>query len=159
MGYFAGLIFVLAALWLGLSGIYKPLLLILAGISILISVVLASRLETVDREGSPYGRSIPILSYWAWLMIEIFKANWPVIKACVSANLNINPAFVRVKTRCESDLAKTIFANSITLTPGTISVDVTGGEILVHALSREAAKCPNPSQTSVQSIRTQAGAS
>jgi len=139
VGYFAGLIFVLAALWLGLSGIYKPLLLILAGISIFISVVLASRLETVDREGSPYGRSIPILSYWSWLMIEIFKANWPVIKACVSANLNINPAFVRVKTRCESDLAKTIFANSITLTPGTVTVETAPGKFLVHALTEEAA--------------------
>jgi len=139
VGYFAGLIFVLAALWLGLSGIYKPLLLILAGISILISVVLASRLETVDREGSPYGRTIPILSYWAWLQVEIFKANWPVIKACVSANLNINPAFVRVKTRCESDLAKTIFANSITLTPGTVTVEVEGDKLLIHALFEEAA--------------------
>lgn len=139
MGYFLGLIIVLAALWLGMSGIYTPLLLILATISICISVFLAARLETVDREGSPYGRIFPILGYWCWLQVEIFKANWPVIKACLGANLKINPALVKVKTRCESDLAKTIFANSITLTPGTVTVEVEGDKMLIHALFEEAA--------------------
>lgn len=139
MGYYLGLILVLVALWLGLSGIYTPLLLTLAAISIAISVVLAARLETVDKEGAPYARLPQILSYWVWLVVEIFKANWPVIKACVSANLDINPALVKVKTRCESDLAKTIFANSITLTPGTVTVEVEGDKLLVHALFEEAA--------------------
>ncbi len=139
MGYFLGLIIVLSALWLGLSGIYTPLVLTLAVISIIIAVVLAARLETVDREGSPYGRIIPIVTYWGWLLVEIFKANWPVIKACLRANLDINPALVKVKTRCESDLAKTIFANSITLTPGTVTVEIEGDKFLVHALFEESA--------------------
>lgn len=139
MGYFMGLIVVLGALWLGLSGIYKPLLLILSVISILLCLVLASRMETVDKEGAPYGRLPHLVGYWAWLLVEIFKANWPVIKACVSADLDINPALVKVKTRCESDLAKTIFANSITLTPGTVTVEVEGDKLLVHALFEEAA--------------------
>ena len=139
MGYFIGLIVVLGALWLGLSGIYTPLLLTLSVISILISVLLASRLETVDREGAPYARTPFLFSYWAWLLVEIFKANLPVIRACVSANLDINPALVKVKTRCESDLAKTIFANSITLTPGTVTVEVEGDKLLVHALYEESA--------------------
>ena len=139
MGYYLGLILVLVALWLGLSGIYTSLMLTLAAISIAISVVLAARLETVDKEGAPYARLPQILSYWVWLVVEIFKANWPVIKACVSANLDINPALVKVKTRCESDLAKTVFANSITLTPGTVTVEVEGDKLLVHALFEEAA--------------------
>jgi multicomponent Na+:H+ antiporter subunit E len=139
VGYLLGLIVVLGALWLGLSGIYTPLLLTLSVISILICVILASRLETVDREGAPYARLPNLFFYWGWLMVEIFKANWPVIRACVSADLNINPALVKVKTRCESDLAKTIFANSITLTPGTVTVEVEGDKLLVHALYEEAA--------------------
>jgi multicomponent Na+:H+ antiporter subunit E len=57
----------------------------------------------------------------------------------VSANLDINPALVKVKTRCESDLAKTVFANSITLTPGTVTVEVEGDKLLVHALFEESA--------------------
>lgn len=139
MGYYLGLILVLAALWLGLSGIYTPLILTLGTISILISLVLASRLETLDREGAPYARTLNLFAYWGWLVVEIFKANWPVIKACVSANLDINPALVKVKTRCESDLAKTVFANSITLTPGTVTVEVEGDKLLVHALFEESA--------------------
>lgn len=139
MGYFVGLTLVLATLWLGLSGLYKPLILGLGAASIVISLLLASRLQTVDREGSPYARTFQLFSYWAWLLVEIFKANWPVIKACVGANLDINPALVKVKTRCESDLAKTIFANSITLTPGTVTIEVEGDKLLVHALFEEAA--------------------
>jgi multicomponent Na+:H+ antiporter subunit E len=139
VGYYLGLILVLAALWLGLSGIYTPLILTLGTISILISLVLASRLETLDREGAPYARTLNLFAYWGWLVVEIFKANWPVIKACVSANLDINPALVKVKTRCESDLAKTVFANSITLTPGTVTVEVEGDKLLVHALFEESA--------------------
>ena len=139
MGYFLGLIVVLGALWLGLSGMFKPLLLTLSVVSILISLLLAARLNTVDREGVPYARMPNLLLYWGWLVIEIFKANWPVIRACVSADLDINPALVKVKTRCESDLAKTIFANSITLTPGTVTVEVEGDKLLVHALFEESA--------------------
>ena len=139
MGYYIGLIAVLSALWLGLSGLYKPLILGLGGVSVLIAVILAARLDTVDREGSPYVRTLQLFSYWGWLMVEIVKANWPVIKACLSANLNINPALVKVKTRCESDFAKTIFANSITLTPGTVTVEVEGDKLLVHALFEESA--------------------
>lgn len=139
MGYFLGLFVVLSALWLGLSGIYTPLLLTLGGISIIISLLLASRLNTLDREGVPYVRLPQIFAYWAWLLVEIFKANWPVIKACVGARLEINPALVKVKTRCESDLAKTIFANSITLTPGTVTIEVEGDKLLVHALFEESA--------------------
>ncbi len=115
------------------------MILTLGTISILISLVLASRLETLDREGAPYARTLNLFAYWGWLVVEIFKANWPVIKACVSANLDINPALVKVKTRCESDLAKTVFANSITLTPGTVTVEVEGDKLLVHALFEESA--------------------
>ena len=50
-------------------------------------------------------------------MVEIAKSNWAVVKACLKADLDIAPALVKVKTACESDLAKVTFANSITLTP------------------------------------------
>ncbi|MEQ9314567.1 MAG: Na+/H+ antiporter subunit E [Henriciella sp.] len=152
MGYFVGLTFVLAALWLGLSGLYKPLILGLGAVSIVISLILAWRLETIDREGSPYGRLLHIFGYWGWLLIEIFKANWPVIKACVGANLDINPALVKVKTRCESDLAKTIFANSITLTPGTVTIEIEGDKLLVHALFEEAATPESFAEMDVRSF-------
>lgn len=140
MGYFLGLIAALTALWLGLSGHYTPLVMSLGAVAILLSAILAYRLDILDREGSPYGRLIQLMAYWVWLVIEIFKANWVVIKACLRADLDINPALVKVKTTCESDLAKTVFANSITLTPGTVSVNVEGDKILVHALYEDQAQ-------------------
>ena len=142
MGYFLGLIVVLVALWLGLSGEYtltKPVIASLGTVSIILSAVLAYRFDILDREGSPYGRLPQLVAYWAWLIVEIFKANWVVIKACLKSNLDINPALVKVKTGCESDLARTVFANSITLTPGTVSVEVEGDKILVHALYEDSA--------------------
>jgi len=141
VGYFLGLIFVLAALWLGLSWnyIFHPVVAPLGAVSVVLSAVLAYRFDILDREGSPYGRLIQLMTYWIWLMVEIFKANWVVIKACLRSTLDINPALVKVKTGCESDLARTVFANSITLTPGTVSVEIEGDKILVHALYEEAA--------------------
>ena len=141
MGYFIGLIIVLVALWLGLSWDYslKPVIASLGAVSILLSGILAYRFDILDREGSPYARLPQLVAYWGWLMIEIFKANWVVIKACLRSNLDINPALVKVKTGCESDLARTGFADSITLTPGTVSVEVEGNKILVHALYEESA--------------------
>lgn len=139
LGYFIGLIVALTALWLGLSGLYKTLILSLGAVSILLSVVLAYRFDLIDREGSPYGRLPQLLIYWAWLVVEIFKANWVVIKACLKADLDIHPALVKVKTTCETDLAKTVFANSITLTPGTVTVTIEGDKLLVHALYEDQA--------------------
>lgn len=147
VGYFLGLITVLIALWLGLSWSYsfpwsdsfKPIIASLGAVSIILSGVLAYRFDILDREGSPYARLFPLMTYWVWLMVEIFKANWVVIKACLRSTLDINPALVKVKTGCESDLARTVFANSITLTPGTVSVEVEGDKILVHALYEEEA--------------------
>ncbi|MEM9053697.1 MAG: Na+/H+ antiporter subunit E [Pseudomonadota bacterium] len=141
MGYFLGLIAVLTALWLGLSWDYslKPVIASLGVVSVILSAILAYRFEILDREGSPYGRIVQLVAYWGWLLVEIFKANWTVIKACLRSRLDINPALVKVKTGCESDLARTVFANSITLTPGTVSVEVEGDKILVHALYEDSA--------------------
>ena len=139
MSYIIGLIVALVLFWLGLSGHYTPLILSLGGASILITVVLSGRLGLLDREGAPYFALFGILLYLPWLFKEIFVANVVVIRACLRADLDINPALVKVKTRCETDLAKTMFANSITLTPGTVTVEVEPGRMLVHALYEEAA--------------------
>ena len=89
MGYFVGLIVVLVALWLGLSWDYslKTVIASLGAVSVLLSAILAYRFDILDREGSPYGRLLNLMAYWVWLMVEIFKANWVVIKACLRSNL------------------------------------------------------------------------
>ena len=134
MGYVISLILALGAFWLGLSGHYTPLILSLGAVSVGLAVILAARLQVLDREGAPYFAIFGMIFYLPWLMVEIFKANVVVIRACLRANLDIDPALVKVKTITETDLAKTLFANSITLTPGTVTIEVEPSRLLVHAL-------------------------
>ncbi len=140
MVYVIGLIGGLAAFWLGMSGHYTPLLLGLGTVSILVTVLLAGRLGVIDREGSSYHSVLGVLGYLPWLGWEIAKANVVVIRACLRAELDIHPALVKVRTSCESDSAKTLFANSITLTPGTVTVAVERNRLLVHALYEQQAQ-------------------
>lgn len=140
MAYFLGLVFALVAFWLGMSGHYTPLLLSLGTASVAVTVILAFRLDILDREGSPYVRLLGFIAYFPWLLKEIVKANWTVIQACVKADLDIAPALVKVKTTCQSDLAKVTFANSITLTPGTVTVEVEDDKMLVHGLYEQDAQ-------------------
>ena len=134
MAYFLGLVLALVAFWLGMSGHNEPLILSLGATSLILCIILAYRLDIIDREGSPYVRLFGFLLYFPWLAVEIVKANWTVIRACVKADLDIAPALVKVKTVCKSDLAKVTFANSITLTPGTVTVEIEGDKLLVHGL-------------------------
>ncbi|MEO1027653.1 MAG: Na+/H+ antiporter subunit E [Pseudomonadota bacterium] len=140
MKYTIGLALMLAVTWLAFSGHYTPLLLWLGAVSILISVALALRLEIVDREGAPYFRLVGLALYMPWLLWEIAKANYLVVRACLKAEMDIRPTLVKIKTGCESDLSKTLFANSITLTPGTVTIAVDGDKLLVHALYEDAAQ-------------------
>ena len=134
MAYFLGLVLALAGFWLSMSGHNEPLILTLGVVSLALCCILAYRLDIIDREGAPYVRLAGFLLYFPWLAKEIVKANWTVIRACVKADLDIAPALVKVKTMCESDLAKVTFANSITLTPGTVTVEIEGDKLLVHGL-------------------------
>ena len=134
MGYVVGLTLALILLWLGLSGLMKPLILILGAISVILSVGLAARLGIIDRETSPYHRILAFIRYTPYLISEILKANLTVLKAILSPDLDIHPTLVKVPSRCKSDLAKVIFANSITLTPGTVTVRVDDDTMLVHGL-------------------------
>jgi multicomponent Na+:H+ antiporter subunit E len=131
--YLGGTLF---AVWLLLSGHYTPFILILGVASCVIVVAITKRMEVVDQEGHPVHLTWRALIYWPWLMVEIIKANIDVAKRILIPSIGISPTMLRVKTSQTSDLGKVIYANSITLTPGTISVDVANDEILVHALSK-----------------------
>jgi multicomponent Na+:H+ antiporter subunit E len=131
---------VLFVVWLLLSGHFTPFLLVLGLASCALVVLVTLRMDVADREGHPLHLTWRgALIYWPWLLVEIVKANIDVAKRIVSPSLPITPTLVRIRASQTSDLGQVIYANSITLTPGTISVDVANGEILVHALSREGA--------------------
>ncbi|MAP95890.1 MAG: cation:proton antiporter [Ponticaulis sp.] len=134
MIYVLGLATALVLLWLGMSGVFEPLVLGLGVVSVIIAIALAIRLDLKDRESSPYHRIFAFLLYTPYLIGEIVKANITVLKAIMSPELDIEPSLVKVKSTCRSDLAKVIFANSITLTPGTVTLRVDDDIMLVHGL-------------------------
>ncbi len=131
---------VLAVVWLLLSGHYEPLILALGLASCVVVVAITRRMDLIDHEGHPIHLTGRVVGYWPWLVWEIVKANIDVAKRVLAPRMAISPTLVRLSASQKSDLGLVIYANSITLTPGTVSVDVEPGEILVHALSRDAAR-------------------
>jgi multicomponent Na+:H+ antiporter subunit E len=97
-------------------------------------------MDVIDHEGFPIHLGWQALvSYWPWLIKEIIKSAWDVSKRILHPQLPISPALVEFVPAQKTDLGLVIHANSITLTPGTISVEVAPGRFLVHALTREGA--------------------
>ena len=94
-------------------------------------------MRILDGETAPYFTTPQTLVYFRWLFGEIIKANIAVVRAVLSPNLTVSPTLVRIPTPQKTDIGKVMFANSITLTPGTVSVDVQDDHILVHALLSE----------------------
>lgn len=139
MAHAISLALVSYGLWLLLSGHYNALLLSLGVVSILIVVMIALRMDVIDREGHPIHLTIKILPYWSWLGWQIIRSNLDVARRILSPTMPISPTVLRVKASQRSALGKVIYANSITLTPGTVSINIETNEIEVHALTREAA--------------------
>lgn len=131
---------VLGLYWLGLSGYFKTLLLSLGVISVALVLLLCARMRILDDETVPYLAIPKTLSYFYWLGREIVKANIAVTKTVLKPDMEISPTLVKIPTGHKTDMGRTMFANSITLTPGTVSVDVEDDHILVHALQRSMAK-------------------
>ena len=131
----------LFGLWLLLSGHYdNPLLLTLGIISSIAVVFIAQRMDVIDHECVPLQVRFGFIGYLAWLAKEIVLANLAVAKIILSPSLPLGPLLFRVKTSQKTDVGRVIYANSITLTPGTVSVEVEDGDIIVHAISGDLAR-------------------
>ncbi len=127
----------LTATWLTLSGYFKPMLLILGVISIVFVLAMTARMKITDEETVPYMTVPQTLSYFVWLFIEIVKANVQVVRAVLKPDMEVSPTLTKVPLPQKQDISKVMFANSITLTPGTVSVMIEDDHILVHALLNE----------------------
>ena len=133
------LILFLFAIWLLLSGHYTPLMLTLGLLSTLLVVVLVNRANLIDQEKQPIIIKPSVLFYWGWLGREIVKSNIDVARRILNPRLQISPNVFTVKASQKSDLGRVTYANSITLVPGTVAMDVEEDVITVHALTQEAA--------------------
>lgn len=140
MKYVISQVLALAGIWLLWSGIFEPLLLGLGLASVLAVVALSARMRLIDAEGVPFELAPRALLYAPWLLWEILKANLHVARLILTPRLPISPRMIEVRPSQRTDLGRTIYANSITLTPGTVSVRVDEETITVHALTAEAAE-------------------
>lgn len=94
-------------------------------------------MDVVDHESQPLYLTRNIFSYYLWLAKEILKANITVVKHIWLGNQSISPTLRRIKISQKTDMGKVVYANSITLTPGTVAIDLIDDEIIVHALLKQ----------------------
>lgn len=129
---------VLVAFWISNSGMFKPLLLSLGVVSVAFTAWLSWRLGVVeDREASFHFGRLP--RYCLWLAVKVVESNIDVVRRIWSGSSAISPTVARIPLPPLSDAGKVIYANSITLTPGTVAMDIdlSGNTLLVHSLSQE----------------------
>ena len=130
----------LSGLWLLLSGYFdKALLLGFGAASIAVSIYLARRANVIDDEGVPNGLMPGIFGYWLWLAREIGKANIAVIRHALAIDLKLSPQMLKITSPTKTNAGLATFCNSVTLTPGTVTVDLEPEYFVVHALTEELA--------------------
>lgn len=129
----------LFAFWLALSGHYTPFLIGAGAVCSFLCVLAASRLRISDAEGHPVHLLARALTYWPWLVREIVKSAWAVTKIILHPKLPISPTMTVVDASQRTAAGIATYGNSITLTPGTITTDVKGNRLTVHALVLEGA--------------------
>ena len=130
----------LVALWLLLSGLLKTQLLVLGVLSVALVSWLALRLRVLEHRGQPlHFRFLRVAGYWGWLLVQIFRANVEVLRRVLSpGTMPIRPALRAVSAAPDTELGQVVYANSITLTPGTTAIGFTpADEVLVHALHED----------------------
>jgi len=131
-----GLLFLI---WLLLSGHYTPLLISFGAASCVLIVLIARRMEIVDSEGHSLYWLFRMPRYWLWLAKEIVVSNIDVMRHVLRPKLDISPTLVTTQALQKTDFGKVLYANSITLTPGTTTLLLEGDQITVHALSKAGA--------------------
>jgi len=126
--------------WFMLSGHTEILLVVLGILSTLLTIFLSQRLNIIDHESYPFHLSALLLRYYVFLGKEIIIANFDVIKRILTPGRSISPLVITLPASKQTDLGKVIYANSITLTPGTVTLEISAEELKVHALSKEGAR-------------------
>ncbi len=138
MRYVLSLSLVLIALWLAISGVYKPPILLLGLASVGLVAWLSLRMEVVGVEHNPilYSWRLPI--YWTWLVWQILLANFNVARLALNP-ASIRPQIIKVSVPQHSAVAKVTYANSCTLTPGTVALYLSDQQLTAHALDQKSA--------------------
>ena len=135
--YYLFLAVSLTLFWVLLSGHYTMLILSLGFLSVLIVVWFVRRMDRVDGEVGVLPMRPRLLYYLLWLMWQVVLSNIDLVRRILDPALPIRPTWQRLDIKVTSTPAKTLYANSITLTPGTLTTDVGDDHFMVHSLSPE----------------------
>jgi multicomponent Na+:H+ antiporter subunit E len=134
------LFLLLMAVWLLNSGHYTVLITSFGVASCLLVVWLSRRMGIVDEEGVPIHLLSRLPMYLPWLAKEVVKSNLDVSRRILGlGRSDVSPRLFDAPTTQHSDLGRVLYANSITLTPGTVSIRVDGTKITVHAIADKVA--------------------
>ena len=127
----------LSLFWLMLSGHFEALILGFGVISVLLVTWFLRRMDRVDGMPGLFRPGFAAFSYFAWLMWQVVLANIDVARRIWNPSLPIRPTWQRLDTTVATAMEKTLYANSITLTPGTLTTDVREDHFMIHALDPE----------------------
>ena len=133
------LVLLLAAAWVLWSGYLKPLLLGLGVLSCLLTVWIVRRMGYFDDETFAFHYDWRLLGFWAWLGVEVVRSSIEVARVVLRPRIDVEPRLVDVDGRGLGPVDLAVLGNSITLTPGTLTLDVYDGRLLVHALTADGA--------------------
>lgn len=119
-------------LWIALAGFVMEELIIGAGVSMIIAVIIRNTAIFDFSIGIIVQTIKFVVLYMPLFIWKLLVANFSLAKIVLNPKLPINPGFVKISTGLEEDFSKLLLANSITLTPGTLTVDVEENELLIH---------------------------
>lgn len=136
------IVITLFAFWLLLSGHYAPWFTVSGFLFAVLVAVLCRFRDIADAEGFPFGLLPRAVIYWPWLLVEIVKSGLNVARIILDPKLPISPTMVRVDARQGTAVGLATYANSITLTPGTLTVEASERDhtLWVHAIERSSAE-------------------
>lgn len=124
----------LAIFWLLLSGFFQPLMLAFGIISVALVVFLLARMDRVDHEVESVFIGPKLIHYCVWLMGQIVASSVQVTRLVWGARSQLEPQVGYIEMSESNKRGQVLYANSITLTPGTLCVDIIDDTITVHAL-------------------------
>ena len=126
----------LIAFWFAMSDLYKPLVLGLGAASILLVLALSRRMAVHDAEGLPIRFGVRAILYWPWLAKEIVVSALKVVRIILTPRMPLSPAIATLPAPQRTTTGRVTYANSITLTPATLTLALEDDCVIVHALQQ-----------------------
>jgi multicomponent Na+:H+ antiporter subunit E len=137
--YYISLGILLMALWLLLSTHFEPLMISFGVGSVIFTLVMAKRMNLADRDSIPIHMVANLIKFWLQLGLKILVSNVDVTLRILGLK-PINPQLIKIPLPKSDDLSIAMYANAITLTPGSASLHIEDGYLYVHTISKEGAE-------------------